>query len=183
MTRFRSVWPKCAPLSHFFESFTSTSSYKLFQAINLCYLKENKWSKLEKMANKPVTLGLILARFGSDLFLKKVFVGFTSTRCYTLLQAFIVIIACNFKENQWTKLEKMAKKLVSDHILVPSAQIWAVKIFSWIFFFKNLVPSVTRYNDQLSSWTIPEKTNDPILRKLSDGLANRRTDRRTRVIP
>ena len=47
------------------------------------------------------------------------------------------------------------------------------------FFFKNLVRSVTRYNDQLSSWTIPEKTNDPILRKLSDGLADRRTDRQT----
>ena len=92
--------PNVPPLSHFFESFTSTSSYTLFQAINLCYLKENKWSKLEKMANKPVTLGLILARFGSDLFPKKVFVGFNSTRCYALLQAFIVIIACNFKENQ-----------------------------------------------------------------------------------
>ena len=29
--------------------------------------------------------------------------------------------------------------------------------------------SVTRYFGQLSSCTIPEKTNDPILRKLSDG--------------
>ena len=37
------------------------------------------------------------------------------------------------------------------------------------FFFKNLTSSVTRYNGQLSSCTISEKTNDPILRKLSDG--------------
>ena len=41
------------------------------------------------------------------------------------------------------------------------------------FFFKNLAPSVTRYYGHLSSCTISEKTNDPILRKLSDG----RTDR------
>ena len=37
-----------------------------------------------------------------------------------------------------------------------------------IFFFpKNLAPSVTRYHGQLSSCTITEKTNDPILKKLS----------------
>ena len=53
-------------------------------------------------------------------------------------------------------------------------------------FFKNLAPSVTRYYGQLSSCTITEKTNDPILRKISDGLTDigmdRRTDRQTRVI-
>ena len=37
------------------------------------------------------------------------------------------------------------------------------------FFFKNLALSTTRYHGQLSSCTISEKTNDPILRKLSDG--------------
>ena len=42
------------------------------------------------------------------------------------------------------------------------------------FFFKNLARSVTRYHGQLSSCTISEKTNDPNLRKLSDG----RTDGR-----
>ena len=41
------------------------------------------------------------------------------------------------------------------------------------FFFKNLTPSVSRYHGQLSSCTISEKTNDPILRKLSD----RQTDK------
>ena len=37
------------------------------------------------------------------------------------------------------------------------------------FFFKNLAPSVTRYDGQLYSCTTSEKTNDSILRKLSDG--------------
>ena len=54
------------------------------------------------------------------------------------------------------------------------------------FFFKNLASSVTRYHGQLSSCTISKKTNDPILRKLSDGQTDRWTDRQmdrqTRVI-
>ena len=58
--------------------------------------------------------------------------------------------------------------------------------FFFFFFFKNLVPSVTRYNGQISSCKISEKTNDPILRKLSygwtDGQTDRLTDRRTRFI-
>ena len=53
-----------------------------------------------------------------------------------------------------------------------------------IFFLKNLASSVTRYHGQLSSYTISEKTNDPILRKLSgrqmagwtDGLRDGQTD-------
>ena len=46
------------------------------------------------------------------------------------------------------------------------------------FFFKNLALPVTRYHGQLSSCAISENTNDPILRKFSDG----QTDRRTRGI-
>ena len=34
---------------------------------------------------------------------------------------------------------------------------------------KNLVSSATQYHGQLSSCTISEKNNDPILRKISDG--------------
>ena len=60
-----------------------------------------------------------------------------------------------------TKLDKMAKNLVLGPIL---AQIWATN-----FFFKILAQSVTRCHGQLSSCTISEKTNDPILRELSDG--------------
>ena len=62
----------------------------------------------------------------------------------------------------------MPKNLVSGPILVHLAVAF--------FFFENLAPSVTRYHGQLSSYTISEKTNDPILRKLSDGRTDRRTD-------
>ena len=44
------------------------------------------------------------------------------------------------------------------------------------FFLKNLVSSVTRIHGQLSSCTISQKTNDPILRKCSDGQTDRQTE-------
>ena len=46
-------------------------------------------------------------------------------------------------------------------------------------FFFNPVLLVTRYRGQLSSCKISEKTNDPILRKLSDAWTDRQTDRQT----
>ena len=49
-------------------------------------------------------------------------------------------------------------------------------------FFAKSGSSVTRCHGQLSSCTTSEKTIDPIFRKLSDGRADRGTDRRTRVI-
>ena len=49
----------------------------------------------------------------------------------------------------------------------------------FFFIFKNLVPSVTRNHSQLSSCTISEKINDPILRKLSHGRTDGQTDRQT----
>ena len=39
-----------------------------------------------------------------------------------------------------------------------------------------MASSVARYYGQLSSCTISQKTNDPILRKLSDGRTNGETD-------
>ena len=42
-----------------------------------------------------------------------------------------------------------------------------------------LAPSVASYYSQLSSCTISEKTNDPVLRKLSDWWTDGQTDRRT----
>ena len=66
----------------------------------------------------------------------------------------------------------MAKNLDSDPILAQPAQIGPP-----IFFLKNLPSSVTRYHDQLSSCTISEKTNDLILRKLSDGRTDGRADK------
>ena len=45
-----------------------------------------------------------------------------------------------------------------------------------IFFFKNRTWSVTRFYGQLSSCAISEKTNDPILRKFSDGQTDQQTE-------
>ena len=45
---------------------------------------------------KTLILGFILVRFSPNLVSKIFFVGFISSRYYTLLQA---IIICNFKEN------------------------------------------------------------------------------------
>ena len=56
-----------------------------------------------------------------------------------------------------TNESKMEKNLALGLILVH------------LFFFKNLAPSVTRYYSQLSSCTISEKNNDPVLTKFSDG--------------
>ena len=44
------------------------------------------------------------------------------------------------------------------------------------FSLKKLALAVTRYHGQLSSSKISEKTNDPILRKFSDGRTDRQTD-------
>ena len=68
----------------------------------------------------------------------------------------------------------MTKNLILD--LGPNLGRKKKKFF---FFFKNLASSVTRYNGQISSCTISDKTNDPILRKLRDGRTDGRKDGRT----
>ena len=42
---------------------------------------------------------------------------------------------------------------------------------------KTRAPSVIRYQGQLSSWTMSEKTDDSILRKLGDRQTDGQTDR------
>ena len=49
----------------------------------------------------------------------------------------------------------------------------------FFFFFKNLALSVTRFHGQISSCTIPEKTNDPILRSFNDSRTDGQTDGQT----
>ena len=66
---------------------------------------------------------------------------------------------------------KNGKNLVLSPILTPLAQILATNIFS-----KNLALSVTTYHGQLSSCTISEKTNDPVLRKVRDGRTDGQTE-------
>ena len=75
-----------------------------------------KPSENGKKTNFGPGFGPFWPKVGPPIF----FVGFTSTKCYALFQAMTV---CNFKENQWIKLEKMAKNLVSGPILTPLAQI------------------------------------------------------------
>ena len=65
-----------------------------------------------------------------------------------------------------TTMRNWKKKLVLTHLIQIRANNF--------FFFKNMALLVARCHGQLSSSTISEKTNDPILRKLSDG----RTDGR-----
>ena len=76
-----------------------------------------------------------------------------------------------FQGKLMNQLKKMAKDLVLGPIF---AQIWATNFF----FPKNLASSVTRCHGQLSSCKIPEKTNDVILRKLSDRRIDGQTDGR-----
>ena len=74
----------------------------------------------------------------------------------------------------------MAKNLVSRPILSPLGQIRGA-----IFFFSSKIllrQSLIRYHGQLSSRTITETINDPILRILNDGQTKGQMNRRTRVI-
>ena len=65
----------------------------------------------------------------------------------------------------------MVKNLVLGWIYAHRTQIRDAKIL-----LKNLASSVTRYYGQLSLRKVSEKTNDPILRKFSDGRTDGRTD-------
>ena len=67
----------------------------------------------------------------------------------------------------------MTKNVIFDLIYVRWSKIWASKIL------KNWAWSGTCHNGQLLLCTISEKTNDPILRKVSDGRTDRRKDRQT----
>ena len=45
---------------------------------------------------------------------------------------FQVIILCNLKEKQLTKLEKIAKNIISGWFFARFTQIWAPQFFSWV---------------------------------------------------
>ena len=76
----------------------------------------------------------------------------------------------NSRKTKEPNLREWQKKQVSGLILAHLAQIQAADS---LFFFKNLALSATIYHGQLLSCTISEKTNDPILRKFSDGQTDR----------
>ena len=114
--------------------------------------------------------------FGPDFWLvwrkfgpQKFFVGFITIIYWTLLQA---LHCMQFKRSYWTKLKKMSK-------IWFRAQFWRVwpKFGPPFYFFESMASSITRCHGQLSSCTIPEKTNNP---KFRDRWTNGQTDRQTK---
>ena len=67
----------------------------------------------------------------------------------------------------------MAKNLVSDLILAHLAQIRTNN-----FFFKNLALSISIHHTSYHHVQYQKKTNDPILKKFSDGRTDGQTDGR-----
>ena len=102
------------------------------------------------------------------------FVNFTSARCQHCCK--LSLYAISRKTNE-PNLRKQQKKLSFG----SDFGLFGQNLGHQFFFFsqKNLAPSVPRYYGQLSSCTISEKTDNPILRKLSDGGTNGPTDGQT----
>ena len=84
------------------------------------------------------------------------------------------------------KLSFQGKLMIQTWEIDKKTSVWACfrpvepkfRLKNKWFFFRNLASSVTRYHGMLSSYTRLEKTNNPFLRKLSDG-PDRRTDGQT----
>ena len=116
-----------------------------------CMLFQGKLMNLNWENGENLVSGLILAQ-------KIFFVGFTSSRYYTLLQAITVYY---FKENKWTKIEKIKINPVSGLILASfGPNLVPPKKFSWILPVLNV-----RHCCKLSLYAISRKTNEPNLRK------------------
>ena len=113
----------------------------------------NQTKKNGQKTNFGSNFSLFWSKFGLKNFC---FEGITSTWCYTSLQA---ITVCNFKESQWSKLEKMIKNLVSGPIL---AQIC---LPSQKTFFRVLLLQNITHCCKLSLYAISRKTTEPNLRK------------------
>ena len=94
---------------------------------------------------------------------------------YQMLDIVAAYHYMQFQGNLLIQIQENNKKLYFVPALCPLDPNSGRKIF----FFKNLASSVARYHGQLSSCTISEKTNYPILKKLSDGQTNRQTFHRT----
>ena len=92
-----------------------------------------------------------------------------------------IVVSYHFVQFQGKRMIQTQEKGEKPHFgpnLGPLDPNSGRQIF--FFFSKNLALSVTRYHGQLSSCTISEKTNDPILRKLvTDGRTDRRRDGQT----
>ena len=124
---------------------------------------------------------IIFGPFGPNLGPKTFIVDFTSASSWTLFQA---IILCHFKENQWTKLEKIVKNLIFNPILAPKLSLYAnskktkepnlrkwKKNYFWAHFglFGQIFGPQNLFSEffdiwhccKLSLYPISRKTNDP----------------------
>ena len=126
-----------------------------------------KWKK-----KKKTNLGPDFGLFGPNLGAKKMLLVLTPLNVRHCCKPLLYAISQKTNEQN---LRKWQKKLVSETILAPLAQIQADNFFS----FKNLASAVLRYHGQLSSFTISEKTNDSISRNFSDRWMDRPMDRPT----
>ena len=92
---------------NFFSDFISTRYQKLLQVIIVCNLKENWWTKLEKMAKKP-GLGLNCGLFGPNLghyfFFQKLVPSVTRSQ--------IQLSSCTISE---TNNDSILRKLSDSH--------------------------------------------------------------------
>ena len=123
-------------------------------------MKTNE-SNLRKW-QKKTNFGPNFDLFGPNWTPKLFSVGFTSTKCYTLLRA---IFVCNFKDN-------MAKNFIFGPDSGPLDPNSSHKFFfSKIWLCQSLDIMVSYHHVQYQ-----KKTNDPILRKLSKGRKDRQTD-------
>ena len=121
--------------------FYKTSSQILFQAIILCNLKENQSTKLQKMV-KNLTSGPIDPTPPPSP--KKFFLW--------------VLPPLDVRYCRKLSLHAIFRKMKNPN----SVKWWETSFF---ILFQKPASSVNRYHVQLSSCTISEKTNDPILRK------------------
>ena len=122
-----------------------------------CTQFQGKLMKQTWENSKKPNFGIDFGPLGPNLGLNFLFLDFTSTKCYRLLQG---ITVCNFKENYWTKLEKIAKNLISGLILAPLDQVRDQKFFSKIL---SLLHGT--HCCKLSLYEISRKTKEANLRK------------------
>ena len=132
------------------------------------YAISRKTNKLNKKNGKKPSLGLdfgTLAKFRCQNFFLWI-LALTDVRHCCKLSFYTVSRKTN-EPNLW--------KSQKTWILVQFWPIWP-KFRPPKYFFKNLASLITSYHVQLPSCTISEKSNDPILRKVSGRQTDGQTD-------
>ena len=131
--------------------------------------------------SQKLNFGPDFGQFGPNLGPQFFFVSFTCTQMLD-----IIVQSSSTSRCQRLSLYKIPRKIYDPisrkqqkNILDLIEARWNKYSGCQSLFFKNMGRSVTTYLSQLSSCTISEKANDPVLRKVSDRRADRETDRPT----